>query len=101
MTDSWTVVRSQQAIADLYAIWSYLADRDDGAAARWLDRMDAAFQRLAGFPELGNVRPELPAGLRAFSQPPHIVIYACHPADRTLVIVRVVDGRRDFPGLFV
>jgi len=100
VANNWTIVRSQAAKTDLYAIWSYLARHDTDAADRWLERTDAALLRLADFPELGSIRPELPPDVRAYSQPPHIIVYHCRPDTRKLVMARILDARRDFPSLF-
>lgn len=106
MTRNWRVVRSRAAKADLfeiwsYEIWSYIAAHDLDAADHWLAKIDAAIARLAAFPGLGNVRPELPHAVFAFSLNPHLILYTQDDTEQQVDIVRIIDARRDFGSLFL
>lgn len=101
MAANWRVERSRAAKADLFEIWSYIAAHDLNAADRWLQRMDAAINRLTAFPGLGSTRHELPDGILAFSLKPYMLLYAQHPDEQLVQIVRVIDARRDFSSLFL
>ncbi len=101
MTRNWRVVRSRAAKADLFEIWSYIAAHDLDAADRWLERIDAAIARLAAFPGLGSVRPELPDEVFAFSLNPHLILYTQDETEQQVDIIRIIDARRDFGSLFL
>lgn len=47
-------------------IWRYIADDNEKAADRLLDRFQDAANKLAVHPEAGRPRPELSDGLRSF-----------------------------------
>ena len=47
---------------------------------------------------MGLPRPDLGAGFRVFRHKPYIVVY--RELEDTIEILRLVDGRRDYRGLF-
>jgi toxin ParE1/3/4 len=49
-------------------------------------------------PEMGTLREDLGEGFRIFSHKPYIVVYRV--IEGGIEVVRVVDGRRDYPALF-
>ncbi len=95
------MVRSRSAKTDLFEIWSYIAEHDIDAADRWLERIEAAINRLSDFPGLGSTRNELPEGILAYSMNPYMLLYAQQPDGQLVEIVRVIDARRDFGSLFL
>jgi plasmid stabilization system protein ParE len=101
VANSWRVLRSQAAKADLFEIWCYIAAHDDVATDRWLQKFDAAIARLAAFPGLGSSRAELPTGIFAFSIKPFLILYTQDKKQKLVTIIRVIDARRDFASLFM
>jgi plasmid stabilization system protein ParE len=103
------VLLTSGAEADLGGIYRRrLAQRgaggDDGAEAL-LDRLVAAIESLADWPQRGPVPPELEAlGIRLYRQlsvRPYRVIYLPEPADAQrdrprVTVMLVADARRDF-----
>lgn len=87
------VVVSLRARSDIFGICSYLAERSPVAADRTLVRFSERFDELCEFPFLGPDRSELGASLRGLLMDGYIAFYVVE-ADR-IVIVRVVDSRRD------
>jgi toxin ParE1/3/4 len=69
---------SEQAIADLEGIASYIGERNQSAAIRVLDRRHETFQTLAQNPGAGYGRSDLLPGLRIFSptRPAHSYVIA-------------------------
>lgn len=92
------VNRRPQALTDILEIWDYIADDDAGAADRWIDRLDAAFNLLATQPLMGRARPELATGVRSFPFGRYVIFYA--PLDDGIDVVRVLHGARDIDGIF-
>ncbi|MBR0875412.1 type II toxin-antitoxin system RelE/ParE family toxin [Bradyrhizobium tropiciagri] len=87
------VVVSLRARSDILDIHSYLAERSPAAADRMLVRLSKRFGELREFPLLGSDRSELWPSLRGLLIDGHIAFYLVE-TDR-IVIVRVLDGRRD------
>ena len=54
MKTRWT----PEAAAQLEAVLQYIAQRDPGAAARWLVKLEASLANVAAFPESGRVNPD-------------------------------------------
>jgi len=90
------IVRSQAARLDLYDIWQFIAEDNEAAADRLIDRIDAVFRMLADNPQGGRARPELKIGIRSFPVGAYIVFYRIL-AD-TLVELRVLNSYRDIDG---
>ncbi|UPK36636.1 type II toxin-antitoxin system RelE/ParE family toxin [Bradyrhizobium sp. 186] len=87
------VVLSLRARTDLLDIHSYLAERSPTAADRLAARFSERFDELRKFPFIGPDRSELRASLRGLSVDGYTAFYLVE-ADR-IIIVRVLDGRRD------
>lgn len=98
MVKRYTVVLTEGASADLEAIHDYLvqAGRPDRADAL-LDRLLAATETLAEFPERGSYPKELVAiGVQAYRQiifKPYRMIYRVR--EHRVVVSLIVDGRRN------
>ncbi|MBR0755992.1 type II toxin-antitoxin system RelE/ParE family toxin [Bradyrhizobium jicamae] len=88
------VVVSFRARSDILGIHSCLAERSPAAADRLLVRFSHRFDELREFPFLGPDRSELRPSLRGLSIEGYVAFYRVE-TDR-IVIVRVIDGRRDF-----
>ena len=95
---SLPVRRSNRADADLDEIWLHIAKDNVAAADRVIDRIEAAENRLAEFPQIGQARPEIRAGLRHWPVGGYLMFYRV--AEEELTVVRVVHGARDLPELF-
>jgi toxin ParE1/3/4 len=67
----WT----EGAARDLNEIYDYVAARDIAAADRLIDEFDRKADLYAGNPALGEERPELAPGLRAFRVGKYVVLY--------------------------
>lgn len=83
------------ALDDLRAIYDWVADQaDEAAAAAYRDRIVSACLRLADFPNRGSRRDHLLPGLRAISfERRAVILYLIEK--RTVVIVRVLHHGRD------
>ena len=84
------VVVSLRARSDILDIHAY--QRSPVAADRMLSRISQRFDELGEFPFLGD-RSELRASLRGLLIDGYVAFYVVE-VDR-IVIVRVLDGRRD------
>ena len=72
----------------------HLADLAGPAVARrYNQELNAVFERLAMFTESGAQRKSLGPYARIAVVAPYVVVYDYQ--DNTVVIVRVLDGRRD------
>jgi plasmid stabilization system protein ParE len=87
-------------LADLDAIYDYIGRtrRSPDRADQVLDRIHESCQLHAGQPGVGERRPDLGPELLVFSVSPHVVIY--RPIEDGVRVLRVFDGRRDYPALF-
>jgi plasmid stabilization system protein ParE len=91
-------VVSGPAAADLGGIYAWIAQDDQTAAARMLEELRSAMQRLAQHPGLGHVRDDLAdETLRVWPVHSSLVIY--RPESQPLQIVRVLSGYRDIAAL--
>jgi toxin ParE1/3/4 len=87
------VVVTLRARSDILGIHYYLAEHSLVAADRMLLRFSQRFDELSEFPLLGRDRSELRPSLRGLLVDGYIAFYMVE-ADQ-IVIIRVVDGRRD------
>lgn len=87
------------ASQDLSAIADYLADNSSLASAEdFLSKIDATFQRIAQFPQIGRKRDELYPGLRSLPCKQYLIFYRLLNDD--IEIFRVVSGYQDLTALF-
>jgi toxin ParE1/3/4 len=82
------ILRRPQARLDLIEIWSFIADDNEAAADRMLDRFERALRTLRDRPMAGRQRPELAPGLRSFPVGNYILFYLALPNGIDLVRVR-------------
>ena len=85
-----------RALADLDAIWSYIAEDKPRAADRTIDSLHARFTVLASQPLIGQDRADLRPGLRMLSVGSY-AIYFKSTADG-VEIVRVLHSAREEGG---
>lgn len=87
---------SEDAEADLGAIFDYIAERNPTAALRVMDAISASIRQLESFPLLG--RPGRVTGIREMVTPgwPYIVLYSL-PDEYHIDIERVLHGARQWP----
>jgi toxin ParE1/3/4 len=78
---------------DIRASWRYLAERNEPAADRWIDRIDDALRLISEHPEIGRARPELGDGLSSFPVENYVLFLKIKP--NSILVVRVVHGRQD------
>ena len=87
------VIQRPQAERDLIEIWQFIADDNEPAADRLLDRFDRALLTLCDNPQIGRARPKLAPHLRSYPVGKHVVYY--RPIERGIEIVRVLSGYLD------
>jgi toxin ParE1/3/4 len=90
---------SRRAERELREIWQYIAARNPTAADRPLLRIDRKLQRLRTLPEIGSLRSDIRQGLRMLVEGNYLLLYEYDPANNTVELVTVVDGRRDLSAL--
>ena len=95
---SLPVRRTNRAESDIDDIWLWIAEDSIAAAEEFTDRVEAAENRLARYPEIGQARPDLAAGVRHWPIAPYPILYRAQ--DDGVLILRVVHGARDLPRLF-
>lgn len=90
-----------RARQDLEDLWFYIAQDNPDAADRYLDELQKRARSHAANPNMGRLEPEvakrlnLPSSLtlRSFLYRNHRAYY--FPVDQTILILRVLDTRRD------
>lgn len=94
------ILLSLEAERDLDELFDHIA-RDSG-----LPRADAVRQRLegiiallAGSPGMGRLRRDLPLDppTHSFAVYPWVILYDPLADDEGILVLRVIDGRRDLP----
>lgn len=75
-----------------------IIEENPSAAPHWFDRLEAKCRNLAAFPRMGRVRDDFIPGLHVFPFGNYLIFYDIEPAG--IVVLHVVDGRRDVPALF-
>lgn len=83
-----------EAVADIEAIWEYIADDNLDAADRILEELYEVIRSLVTFPHQGHIRPDLTSRpLRFQSLRDYVIAYV--PDDKPLAVVAVIHGRRN------
>ena len=93
------IILDRDAKADLIDIWQYIAQDNEAAADRMLDRIWDGFRVIARFPNGGTMRPELAPQLRCYSVG-NYVIYFRLATGGGVEIARVLHGSRDVDAIF-
>lgn len=92
------VRRHPQAVEDLDEIWLTIALDNRRAADRLAERIYRAEDLIAEFPEVGEARPELGAGVRKWTIGKYIMFYRTE--GDAINVIRILHGARDLGGLF-
>jgi toxin ParE1/3/4 len=92
------LIISQQAIADLSDIWSYIALDNADAADNLVEKLYESCRTLAGMPEMGRPRNELFPGLRSLAHKGYIIFYRTN--NEKLAIIRILNGCMDIDSIF-
>ena len=88
------VVRRPSFIDDLTESYAYLTVQSPSAADRLLDTTELTVERLAAFPGLGRLRPELGPGIRSFRLRGFAqVLFYRQTADQ-IILLRLLHGAR-------
>jgi toxin ParE1/3/4 len=96
----WSLLWYEAAEADLDAIWIYIAQEDETAADRQIERIIEAVDSLGAFPRLGPDRSDIDTGLRGLKRDDYLILYDILEDQRQVRILRVIHGRRDIALLF-
>src|SRR5260370_35304977 len=87
------IVRRPQERPDLIEIWGFIADDNEAAADRMLDRIDEVLRMLRDRPLAGRERPELGPETRSCPVGRYIGFYL--PLSHGIGLVRVRSGYLD------
>lgn len=91
------IVWSDEAKGDLNAILDFIAEGSPTAAANYVAGIVETCGKLGDFPDSGRRYDE---NFRCVVFRNHLVLYEHDPARQRILIVTVVDGRRDLASLF-
>jgi toxin ParE1/3/4 len=92
------IVFSDEADADLLHILTYLAERNRLAALALAKVFNARIENLVRFPFIGRDRSAFSQDLRSIVVENYVVFYRIQK--ERVLIVRVLDGRRDIEAEF-
>jgi toxin ParE1/3/4 len=98
-------VWTRLAREDLIEIYTYIGLDNPSAAERIFNAVRAKAELLAEFPRLGVRRPEIRPSTRMLIEGAYLILYETYPDSDEggideVVIVRIVDGRRNLKNLF-
>ena len=93
-----SIAWSDDALDDVRRIYAYIAEDSLRNANRMVERIEAAADRLATFPESGRTIPEA-AEYRQVLAGPYRVIYSYDRGRDEVVVASVIHGRRQLPPL--
>lgn len=94
------VLWTPSARDDLLNIYVTIGRESPLAAERMFERLERRAAQLADHPRLGPRRSDIRPGVRMLVEEPYLILYETVPDTDTgaveeVVIVRVIDGRRD------
>jgi toxin ParE1/3/4 len=92
------IIRTYPARDDLRQIWLYVAERNQSAADRLIDRFERTLETLARHPQMGESVPQYRPGLRRFTLGNYVLYY--EPVEGGVRLVRVLHGARNIEDLF-
>ena len=92
------IIFSEEADLDLLQIHTYLGSRNRTAAWSLANTFNEKFKSLAQFPFIGRERSSFADGLRSVVAENYVVFYRVERDQ--ILIVRVLDGRRDIDAEF-
>ncbi len=79
---------------DIHGIIRYIGSTNPVAASRIVGRIEAACQRLADEPLIGQVRPDLLPDIRFLPVGNYLVFYK--PSTEGIRVIRIIHGARDY-----
>jgi toxin ParE1/3/4 len=85
-TPAREILRTPRARLDLVEIWSFIADDNEAAADRVLDRIQRLLEMLADNPHAGRARPELSPDLRSIITGNYVLYYTA--SESVIVLIR-------------
>jgi toxin ParE1/3/4 len=89
---------SPEAKADLDSIWDYIAEDSPVEATNFILKVLNKCELLTEQPYMGPARDFIRKGLRIHPVDDYVVLYRVH--DKTVEIVHVFHGSRDYQGNF-
>lgn len=92
-----TVLFTETARQDMREIARWIASENRKAAREWVAAIGQRCDLLARHPLLGRVRPDLSIDARAFPYRNYLIFY--DTTDAGIVVLHVIDARRDIPNL--
>ena len=92
-------VLTQSATKDIDEIADYIAQQSGfGRAKEFLIGLDAKFEKISKFPNIGRLRNEVSTNVRSFPIDSYLIFYI--PTGGGVEILRVVSSYRDIPAMF-
>lgn len=92
------LVYAQSAKDDIAEIVGYFVPLNEQAADDIYYAILDTTEKIAAFPLIGRSRPDLGEGLFSFPSGRYFIVYTI--TDTSVIITRVLDGRRDIPAIF-
>lgn len=93
------VLYAPEAVEDLLEIWLFIAKNADAEVAeRFVDRLEAACEKIVEAPMGYRLRPELSVGLRSYPYGSYIIYF--YPEAFGITIARVIHAARDVDPIF-
>ncbi len=93
------VVFTDSADADSAVIYADLnAKAGKRTALKYRGLFKGLYEHLAIFPESGAPRPKIGVRIRIGVVAPYIILYRYSEADNTVIVLRIVHGRRKITG---
>ncbi|MDB5709322.1 MAG: plasmid stabilization system [Sphingomonas bacterium] len=90
---TFAIRRLPAAIADLDAVWDYIAQDNPDAADQIVARIATATRRLADFPSSGTRRPDIHPTAHSVPMGAYLILYRVN--EGVVEIVRVLHSARD------
>lgn len=95
----WSLRRTEKAVDDLTDIHDYIALDNPVAAERLVLSLLEMFDKTVDYPEIGRAADEIRQGYRLLTRGNYLMIYRVLPEEKTVELLRVVHGARDWPTL--
>jgi toxin ParE1/3/4 len=88
---------SQQAVADMSAIWKYIAERNPAAAEKVRTRIVKALDLVARHPYMGRIGQVPDTREFVFTDIPYIGVYNIDMEMQQITVINVVHTARLYP----
>ena len=91
---------TRRAVRDLDGIWDYLVRHESiDRAEHVVAEIEVNVRKLAAMPGMGHAHRDIrQPGYRVWSVFSYLIVYRTH--GQTLIVTRVIHGRRDLRALF-